>query len=350
MVWAGEQEFVPGWFVVELAEPENDLFETDDTPFRIAVKPGLRLLRDPVCHEIVFPGGGIQCSIDSPDAQLVVRLAPGFGSIDVHCLKDPFAAVRFCEYVAAATVTERWRVRDMTAIEPPPPIETPPYATLFGRVVEEQRSPIQHIVLSEHPVYGNLLVLGGELQIGARDVETYSRALVDPGVTETTRQVLILGGGDCGVLRAALRHPVERVVMVELDPMVVSFCQTHMPEAVGDALVDPRTEVRYEDAFSYMRNCTERFDLVVWDLPDVPIGGLAVPDRIAALSALLAPRGRLSVHSDCWDPEGPNDDVPTVAAVHRHFEQVSVERCVLPCFQDYPWLFLCAQGPREVAE
>ena len=349
VVWAGDRQFVAARFVVELADLEDDLFEPSDKPFRIAVKPGLRLLRKPLVHQTTIPGGGLLCSIASPDAQVVVRLTPGAGRIDVHCRQDPIAAVRFAEYVAAATDALRWRVADLAADEAPPPIAAPPYAMLFGRVVAQQSSEAQRIVLSEHPVYGDILVLGGEIQIGTRDVEAYSRALIDPGITEATRRVLILGGGDCGVLRAVLRHPVERAVMVELDPQVVSFCQTHMPGAMGDALSDRRAELRFEDAFAYMRDCTEHFDLVVWDLPDIPIGGFTIHDRVVTLARLLSPGGRLVAHSDCWEPEGGNNDVPIVSALRRQFGHVELQRRSLPCFQDYPWLFLCAWSPHGVA-
>ncbi len=349
LVWTGGRAFAPKRFRVELADPEDDIFETADMPFRVGIAPGLRLLRTPTAHWVPTPAGGAYCLVDSPDAQITVRLEPDFGAIDVYCLEDPIAAVRFCEYVAAACDATRWRVRDMTSDDAPPAVGSPAYAMLFGRVASERHSAVQHIVLSDHPVYGEILVLGGEIQIGARDVETYSRELVDPGVTASARTALILGGGDCGVLRAVLRHPFERAVMVELDPDVIDFCRTHMPDAAGDALEDERAEIRFEDAFAYIRDCEERFDLIVWDLPDAPIGGLSILDRVATLATLLTPDGRLVVHADCWDPEGPNDDVPTVAALRRHFANVEMRRRALPSFQDYPWLFLCAWAPRPTA-
>ncbi len=83
------------------------------------------------------------------------------------------------------------------------------------------------------------------------------------------RKVLIIGGGDGGVLKQALRHKsVEQVLMVELDNKVVELCQKYLPEISGNAFKDKRSEVIIDDGQKIIDNYTNYFDVIILDLPD----------------------------------------------------------------------------------
>ena len=61
------------------------------------------------------------------------------------------------------------------------------------------------------------------------------------------KRVLIIGGGDGGVLREVLKHPVEAAVMIELDETVVNICREFMPSLSAGAFDNPRADVRFMD-------------------------------------------------------------------------------------------------------
>jgi spermidine synthase len=88
-------------------------------------------------------------------------------------------------------------------------------------------------------------------------------------------KVLIIGGGDGGTAREVLRHPeVKRVVMIEIDEMVVSACREYIP-ATSSSLDDPRLEIRFEDGVKFAAETDETFDVALIDSTDP--AGPAIP-------------------------------------------------------------------------
>jgi spermidine synthase len=82
------------------------------------------------------------------------------------------------------------------------------------------------------------------------------------------RRVLIIGGGDGGLLREVLRHPVKEVVMVEIDGAVVACCREHMPNLSAGAFDDPRTDLRIADGIDYVAHARDPFDAILVDSTD----------------------------------------------------------------------------------
>lgn len=140
--------------------------------------------------------------------------------------------------------------------------------TLFS-----DRSPFQQVEVIQTAGHGNLLVNDGIIQISERDEFIYHEMIahVPLFAHPSPKKVLVVGGGDGGTVREVLKHrSIEKVVMVEIDEMVVRACRQHLP-AVSCALDDPRLELRIEDGVRYVKNTDERFDVVIVDSTD-PIG------------------------------------------------------------------------------
>ena len=79
------------------------------------------------------------------------------------------------------------------------------------------------------------------------------------------RSVLVLGGGSGNDATVALRHGVERVTVVEIDPVILSFgfsLHPHKP------YLDPRVRVVNDDARAFLRRSHEKFDLIVMNALD----------------------------------------------------------------------------------
>ena len=78
------------------------------------------------------------------------------------------------------------------------------------------------------------------------------------------RRVLIIGGGDGGVLRECLKHPsVTKAVVVESDRAVIDAAQKYFPETPGGAFDDVRTEVVLADSLNYLSGVQEPFDVII---------------------------------------------------------------------------------------
>jgi spermidine synthase len=301
----------------------------------------LPLLRNPEVTFRQLTPDQLFVSIASPDARINVRVSPRDIVLDVQVMESAEAAVRFCENVDATCCGGVNRLRTMPHGEVGPfvPLDS---GYLFGRVIESRESAFQTITLADHPISGRALLLNREIQFGAEDEEIFSGTMVSHAMHEDVKRVLILGGGDCGVLRQVLKRPVERVVMVELDEEVLNFCREHFPAVVGDSPQDPRAELRFEDAFQYLATCDERFDLVLSDLPDTPIGDFTLDDQIGLMCRVLAENGSLGTHAQYTTFDGVYESEPIIAAISRRFENVEVTRQVIPSYQDQIWLFVRA--------
>ena len=116
------------------------------------------------------------------------------------------------------------------------------------------------------------------------------------------RNVLVIGGGDGGILREVLRYrSVEGVDFAELDEEVVEFSRRHLPEISGGAFDDPRVAFRFQDGRAFVESRQGVYDVVIMDMTD-PQG----PSRMlytaeffrAVRRSLRDPRGLFVMHAE----------------------------------------------------
>ena len=140
-------------------------------------------------------------------------------------------------------------------------------------VLLRAKSPFQSVEVVDTVSHGRMLLIDGLLMTSERDEFVYHEMIahVPLFLHPRPRRVLIIGGGDGGTAREALRHPgVEKVVLVEIDGLVVDAARKFLPQTSA-ALSDPRVEVRIEDGVKYMARRGEGFDVILVDSTD-PIG------------------------------------------------------------------------------
>lgn len=170
------------------------------------------------------------------------------------------------------------------------------------RVVFAQTTPYQRIVVTHAPGEGrpgHRLFLNGNLQFTERDEYRYHEALAHPAMAAhgAPKKVAVLGGGDGMAVREILKYPsVEQVTLVELDPaMTELFTRNPQLEALnGHALTSPKVRVVNADAFRWLDETSETFDVVVVDFPDptnFSIGKLYTLSFYALLEKRLAASG-----------------------------------------------------------
>jgi len=87
------------------------------------------------------------------------------------------------------------------------------------------------------------------------------------------RDVLIIGGGDCGIAEEALKHKsVKHLTQVEIDPKVVEFAKEHFPEFTKPVFADKRFESIIDDGAKYVAKIAtktgRRFDAIIVDSTD----------------------------------------------------------------------------------
>ena len=141
-------------------------------------------------------------------------------------------------------------------------------------VLFESKTEHQHLVIFESVDFGRVMALDGVIQTTERDEFVYHEMLahVPLFAHRAAKDVLIIGGGDGGLLREVLRHPeIERAVQVEIDQAVIDMCVEYLPRHSNGAYENPKAEIVIGDGIDYVRNCDRQFDVILSDSTD-PIG------------------------------------------------------------------------------
>jgi spermidine synthase len=209
----------------------------------------------------------------------------------------------------------------------------------------DQRSDFQHIEVLECPEYGRVLLLDGCVMLTDRDEHVYHEMIVHPALLlhPQPRHVLIVGGGDGGSVREALRHEsLERVELVEIDAAVIEVARRFFPK-LSAGLDDPRVEVHCEDGFAYLDGHRARYDLIVVDSID-PVGEAAklfTRDFYAKVKAGLRPGG-VAV----FQTESPFYSADVLAEVQTNlrglFRHVAPYLAHIPTYPSGLWSFTFA--------
>lgn len=82
------------------------------------------------------------------------------------------------------------------------------------------------------------------------------------------RHVLLIGGGAEGLISEILKHSVETLDYVELDPKLLALISKYLPPDAIDALNDPRVSVIYADGRYYVKQTNRRYDVVILNIPE----------------------------------------------------------------------------------
>ncbi|MFS2072396.1 polyamine aminopropyltransferase [Pseudomonas sp. CT11-2] len=142
------------------------------------------------------------------------------------------------------------------------------------KLLHEVRTEHQHLVIFENPRMGRVMALDGVIQTTEADEFIYHEMLTHVPILAhgTAKRVLIIGGGDGGMLREVAKHrSVEHITMVEIDGTVVDMCKEFLPNHSKGAFDDPRLNLVIDDGMRFVATTTEKFDVIISDSTD-PIG------------------------------------------------------------------------------
>jgi len=141
------------------------------------------------------------------------------------------------------------------------------------KVLFEGRSRFQKVRIFDSVGCGRVLTLDGIIQLTESDEFAYQemQAHVPLFAHPHPKSVLVIGGGDGGVIREVARHKgVKRIDLCEIDEMVIEVSKKYLPfTACG--FDDPRVTVHVEDGATFMVRNKAAYDVIIVDSSD-PIG------------------------------------------------------------------------------
>lgn len=142
------------------------------------------------------------------------------------------------------------------------------------KVIHREKSDFWDLVIFENPIFGKVLAIDGAIQLTENDEYSYHEMMAHvPLLThDNPSTILIIGGGDGGLLTQVLRHDrVKKVVLVELDNQVMEITKKFMPNVPKTSFEDPRVEVIFQDGSKYVKEKGPNFDVILCDSTD-PVG------------------------------------------------------------------------------
>ncbi|PSS28637.1 Spermidine synthase [Actinidia chinensis var. chinensis] len=142
------------------------------------------------------------------------------------------------------------------------------------KILFQGKSEYQNVMVFQSLTYGKVLVLDGVIQLTERDECAYQEMITHLPLCSipNPKKVLVIGGGDGGVLREVSRHSsVDQIDICEIDKMVVDVSKQFFPDiAVG--YKDPRVTLHVGDGVAFLKAVPEdTYDAIIVDSSD-PIG------------------------------------------------------------------------------
>ena len=139
------------------------------------------------------------------------------------------------------------------------------------------QSKFQKIEIFETEKLGRLLLLDGIIQLTDSDEFAYQEMMAQlPYYAHgSPEHILVIGGGDGGVLRELARHKTPKVLDIcEIDETVIRAAREFLP-ALACGFDDPRVNIHIGDGSEFIRTKAGFYDLVIVDSTDP--GGPGAP-------------------------------------------------------------------------
>jgi len=224
-----------------------------------------------------------------------------------------------------------------------------------GEVLYDSATEHQRVVIFKNPVLGLVMTLDDIVQTTESDEFIYHEMMAHVPILAhgAARKVLIVGGGDGGMLEEVLKHrAIEQATMVEIDQSVVELAKRHLRPICGAAFEDPRTELVIADGIDFVARAQARYDVIIIDSTD-PVGpgeALFREDFYRDCRRCLAPGGILVTQNGVPFLQGA-ELTGTLACFRRHFADATCYLATVPTYFGGPMAFGWASddpAPRRV--
>lgn len=141
------------------------------------------------------------------------------------------------------------------------------------RSLVTEKTEFQDLAIIDTEQFGRMLVLDGMVQTTIADEFVYHEMIthVPLNTHPNPKKVLVIGGGDGGTIREAIKHPkVEKAVLVEIDRRVVDLSKEYLPE-ISCGLDNPKVEVIIDDGIKHVAENPDTYDIILVDSTE-PVG------------------------------------------------------------------------------
>lgn len=195
-----------------------------------------------------------------------------------------------------STLDKNWFTEEFTS-------EGSAFSLKVKEKLHEEQTPYQLLEMYDTQTFGKLMVLDGCTMLTSRDNFLYHEMMshVPLFSHEQPKKVVIIGGGDCGVLKEVLKHPgVEAVWQIDIDEAVTRASEKYFPE-LCESNNDPRAHLLWQDGIKWIKEAPKgSIDVLIIDSTD-PVGpaeGLFAVDFYKDCNRALGANGILVQQSE----------------------------------------------------
>lgn len=139
-----------------------------------------------------------------------------------------------------------------------------------NQIIHHEKSKYQDVLVFESSDYGTVLVLDNVIQCTERDEFSYQEMITHLAMNShpNPEKVLVIGGGDGGVLREVVKHAsVKEATLCDIDEAVIRVSKKYLPGmAVG--FEHPKAHTHVGDGFEFLKNRQNEFDVIITDSSD----------------------------------------------------------------------------------
>ena len=141
------------------------------------------------------------------------------------------------------------------------------HSFLIEKILFEGKTKFQKVLIFNNPLYGKIFCLDNIVQFSEIDEFVYHEMISHPVLFSHPKPetILIIGGGDGGVLREVLKHPVKRVDFVELDKEIINISKKYLPFVCQSSFSDRRVNIYNLPGEKFIKEYKNLYDIIIVD-------------------------------------------------------------------------------------
>lgn len=140
------------------------------------------------------------------------------------------------------------------------------------QVIFEKNTGNQNVFLLKDSLDDYALVINNQVQFTTNCERSYHEGLVSPAIgalKNPPKNILILGGGDGLAAKQIFKeHPETQITLVDYDKEITDLFtfEPNLSSINENSLL--KCNVINDDAFEYVKNETDKYDIIICDFPD----------------------------------------------------------------------------------
>lgn len=211
------------------------------------------------------------------------------------------------------------------------------YQFIKSETIHTEDTDFQRLEVIETELYGRVMLLEGEIQIATESDAPVHEAMVHPPLLahDDPSEILIIGGGDGGSTREAIKHDPDRIDVVEIDERVIEVSKEYFPGFACD-LDDDRVNIHVTDGRKFVQETDRTYDAVIMDIsdPQGPAKTVFTSEFYDEVTDVMRPDAVL--HTHCESPDSSGETFYRVlATLEEHFDTVEPYRQWVPAYIDF---------------